>query len=122
VANRRLTMRKIREVLRLHQGAGLGLRAVARSLSLSPATVADYVGRARATGLAWPLPEDLDDGALERRLFPPTPKLAPEERPVPDWAEVHRELKRKGVTLFLLWQEYKEAHPEGFQYSWFCEQ
>jgi transposase len=114
-------MRKIREVLRLHQGAGLGLRAVARSLSLSPATVADYVGRARAAGLAWPLPEELDAGALERRLFPPAPKLAPEERPVPDWSEVHRELKRKGVTLFLLWQEYQAAHPEGFQYSWFCE-
>src|SRR5690606_10288688 len=70
-----------------------------------------------------PLPAPCDEAALERALFPApsVPMLAPRARGWPDWAYVHRELKRKGVTLFLLWEEYKGAHPEGFQYSWFCQ-
>jgi len=66
------------------------------------------------------LPEGLDEATLERQLFPASPCLPAEERPVPLWVEIHRELKRKGVTLFLLWQEYKELYPEGYQYSRFC--
>ena len=115
-------MRKIREVLRLSHDAGLGVRACAKSLSISPSTVGEYLRRAQAAGLTWPLPEGLDEAELERQLFPPPPAVASDERPVPDWTEVHRELKRKGVTLFLLWQEYKATHAQGFQYSWFCEQ
>jgi transposase len=70
---------------------------------------------------SWPLPASLDDAELEKRLFPPPVTLPADERAVPDWPLVHRELKRKGVTLQLLWDEYKEANPQGFQYSWFCE-
>lgn len=121
MAYTRLSMRKIREVLRLFFAASLSIRAIARSLQVSPATVGDYIRRAEVAGLTWPLPEGLDDAALERRLFPPA-KPTGTPRPLPDWAEVHRELRRKGVTLALLWQEYKALHPDGLQYSWFCEQ
>ncbi len=114
-------MRKIKEVLRLH-ALGWGTRRIAASCSIGRTTVSEYLGRAVAGGLEWPLPPDLSDGALEQRLFPPPPHSRTPGRPEPSWAEVHRELRRKGVTLGLLWQEYKSADPEGFQYSWFCEQ
>ena len=114
-------MRKVREVLRLYHGAGLSIRAIARSLGVSPTTVGDYVRRAERQGLTWPLPGALDDAALQRRMLmsPTPPSGAP--RPLPEWSEVHRELRRKGVTLTLLWHEYKAAHPEGLQFSQFCE-
>ena len=114
-------MRKIREVLRLYFAAALSIRAIARSLGTSPSTVGDYLRRAKVAGLSWPVPESVDDTGLERRLFP-APPSSRTERPLPDWSEVHRELRRKSVTLSLLWQEYKETHPEGLQYSWFCDQ
>ena len=114
-------MRKIRAVLRLYFAAALSIRAIARSLGTSPSTVGDYLRRAKVAGLSWPVPESVDDTGLERRLFP-APPSSRTERPLPDWSEVHRELRRKSVTLSLLWQEYKETHPEGLQYSWFCDQ
>jgi transposase len=115
-------MRKLREVLRLIHEAGLGQRQVARSLQLSPSTVAEYRRRAALAGLAWPLPEGLDDAALEQRVFPPPDARPAHRRPLPVWTEVHAELKRRqGVTLALLWEEYKAAHPEGLQYSRFCD-
>ena len=113
-------MRKIREVLRLYFAAALSIRTIARSLGTSPSTVGDYLRRAKVAGLGWPLPESVDDTGLERRLFP-VPPLRHTARPLPDWSEVHRELRRKSVTLSLLWQEYKETHREGLQYSRFCE-
>lgn len=113
-------MRRIREVLRL-QAAGLSRRQIAKSCGIARSTVAEYLKRVETAGLSWPLPEVLDDTALEAKLFPPAVPTPAEERAVPDWAEVNRELKRKGVTLALLWDEYKAAHPEGYQYSWFCE-
>ena len=120
MANKGLSMRKVREVLRLHHVAGLSARAIARSLKISPVTVRRYVSRAEELGLGWPLPESLDDAQLERRLFPaPAPSCHP--RPLPQWTEVHRELRGKDVTLALLWEEYKAAHPQGLQYSRFCE-
>ena len=109
-------MRKIRDVLRLYFAAALSIRAIARSLGTSPSTVGEYLRRAKVAGLSWPVPESVDDTGLERRLFPPPPPSRT-ERPLPDWSEVHRELRRKNVTLSLLWQEYKETHPEGLQYS-----
>ena len=121
MANKGLSMRKVREVLRLHYAAGLSTRAIARSLKVSPATVGKYIRRAEVQGLSWPLPEPLDDAALERRLFP-APVLSATQRPLPEWSEVHRELRQPDVTLALLWQEYKAAHPGGLQYSWFCDQ
>ena len=114
-------MRKIREVLRLYFAAALSIRAIARSLGTSPSTVGEYLRRAKVAGLSWSVPETIDDASLERRLFPaPPPSNA--ARPLPDWSEVHRELRRKDVTLGLLWQEYKALHLEGLQYSWFCDQ
>jgi len=113
-------MRKIRDVLRLSLGEGLSLRDVAASLQVPFTTVGDHVRRARAAGLSWPLPDGIDDDALEALLFsaaaPPT-----DPRPVPDWANVHKELRRPHVTLMLLWLEHKEAFPDAHAYSQFCE-
>jgi hypothetical protein len=115
----RLSMRKIREVLRLRLGHGLPQRAVAQSLRLSQGAVHGYMARARRAGLGWPLPEGLDDAELETRLYPPPPAIAGEQRPVPDWAVVHRELRRRNVTLSLLWEEYRggAGAQDGFGYS-----
>jgi transposase len=115
-------MRKIKEVLRLKWECGLSNRQIAQSCALARPTVTEYLCRAEAAGVAWPLPADLDEGALAQLLFPPRAAVPVERRPVPDWAAVHQELKRKGVTLWLLWQEYKAAHPQGYHYSWFCQQ
>ena len=114
-------MRKIREVLRLYFAAALSIRAIARSLGTSPSTVGEYLRRAKVAGVSWPVPEAIDDAGLERRLFPALPS-SHTSRPLPDWSEVRRELRGKNVTLALLWQEYKAIHPEGLQYSRFCEQ
>jgi transposase len=117
----RLSMRKIKEVLRLKWDGGLSHRAIAASCAVAASTVLEYVRRAERAGLSWPLPEGLTEAELEARLFPPPPAGSAGERPLPEWAQVHKERRRKGVTLFLLWQEYKEVHPDGYQYSQFCE-
>jgi len=122
VAAERLSMRKIKEVLRLKWEQGLTDRTIARSLSIARSTVGEYLRRARDGGLCWPLPAELDEAELERRLFPQAPGVPAGSRLLPDWTEIHGELRRKGVTLFLLWEEYRQANPEGYQYSWFCEQ
>lgn len=113
-------MRKIREVLRLSLADGLSRRQVGAATGLPYTTVADYLGRARRAGLAWPLPEGLDDRALEGRLFASTALPPTHARPLPEWPAVHRELRRPGVTLQLLWMEYKERHADGYQYTQFC--
>jgi len=115
-------MRKIGDVLRMKFDKGLSERAIARSLSLSAGAVNGYLQRARFAGLSWPLPDGMDDTALERLLFPPTPPAAAAARPVPDWTVVEKELRRRGVTLALLWEEYRAGRSDGFGYSWFCEQ
>jgi transposase len=90
--------------------------------SIGRTTVAEYLSRAAAAGLSWPIPEGMDETRLERLLFSSTPRAPSSERPVPDWSEIHTELKRKGVTLALLWEEYKAQHSEeGYQYSRFCD-
>jgi hypothetical protein len=109
----RLSMRQVREVLRLKWACGLSDRKIAQSLRVSRPTVAEYVRRAQAAGLSWPLPDALDDTVLERQLFATAAQTPVARRPIPDWAIVHRELKRKGVTLVLLWQEYKALTPDG---------
>ena len=115
-----ISMRKIRDVLRLSLGEGLSLRDVALSLQVPHTTVGDHVRRAKAVGLGWPLPDGLDDDALEALLFSsPAPPAA--ARPLPDWQKVHVELRRPHVTLMLLWLEHKEAFPDGHAYSQFCE-
>ena len=115
----RLPVRKIREVLRL-KADGFSKRRIAASLGISATAAMECVERARRAGLTWPLPEDLSDDVLEHRLYPP-PTVKDEQRPLPNWAEIHRELKRPGVTLQLLWQEYREQHSSGYAYSRFCD-
>jgi len=123
MAATRLSMRKIRETLRLKWAQGLSHRQAARSCGIGRGTVSDYVLRARSAGLTcWKQVEGLSDVDLERRLFPSSLRVAGRRaRPLPDWAEVHQELKRKSVTLSLLWEEYKSVQPEGYEYSRFCE-
>jgi transposase len=115
-------MRKIKEVLRLKYAQELSERQIARSCGISRPTVAQYLMRARAAGLGWPLPAELDDASIEARLFPVLGKTERGQAPMPDFEQIHRELQsHKHLTLQLVWQEYKEKHPDGFQYSQFCE-
>jgi transposase len=115
----RLSMRKILEILRLAGDEHRSIREIADSVGLPHSTVGSYLSRFRATGLPWPLPADIDEATLEVRLFASTSSKAA-TRPLPDWSVIHRELKRKGVTLQLLWQEYKQQYPDGYQYTRFC--
>ncbi|MCL5611594.1 MAG: IS21 family transposase [Chloroflexi bacterium] len=117
----RLSLRKIREVLRLKYEIGLSNRAIARACQVSNSTVGEYIARAEQAGLKWPLPENCSEEDLYQKLFPEgeTPVLS--ERPVPNWEEIHRELSRRGVTLMLLWQEYRERHPDGYGRTQFFE-
>jgi transposase len=112
-------MRKIFEVLRLHHEGGRSHREIARVVGSSPTTVGEILRRAKQCNLTYPLPAGMTETALEAQLYPPA---APSSliRPDPDWPAVHREMRRKGVTLDLLWQEYKAEHPDGYRYSGFC--
>jgi transposase len=117
----RLSMRKIREVLRLRWEQGLSHRQIATSCLIGETSSREYVRRASDAGLCWPLPEDLTDGELEQQFFPHPEAIPSAERPRPDWDYVHRELRKKGVTLLLLWQEHHERNPKAFRYSRYCE-
>ena len=112
-------MRKIREILRL-RAAGLSPRQIADSVGSALSTVQGCLRRALAVELSWPLPAELDDAGLEARLYAPKPRT--DEIPLPDFAHVHRELSRPGVTRMLLWQEYKAQQRQGLQYTAFCVQ
>ncbi len=117
---KRLPMRKIRDALRLRAG-GLSTRKIAASLGVGQSTLSEYLKRAARAGVVWPLPETLTDAALEAMLFHPAGGETRRVHGQPDWAAVHRELRRKHVTLALLWEEYRAAQPEGYGYSRFCE-
>ncbi len=116
----RLPMRKIRDVLRL-RAVGLSKRQIAVSLNIGATSAGNYLRRARRAGLNWPPPEELSDADLDRLLFPPPSAVPADRRPPPDWPALHRELRKSGVTLSLLWEEYRAAHPEGYGYSRFCD-
>ena len=116
----RMSMRKIREVLRLKQENGLSVRAIAAACQLGRSTVQEYLQRSESAGLGWPLPQDLGDDELETRLFP-LQGVARTGQESPDMERVTRELRRKGVTLVLLWEEYRRSHPDGYGYSRFCD-
>ena len=121
MARDRLSMTKLKEILRLRFGEGRSLRAVGRSVKCSPSKVHNIEVRAKVLGLKWPLDPSMDLAVLESLIYD-SMEHEPRRKVEPDWAEVHKELSRKGVTKFLLWQEYKEAYPEdGYQYSRFCE-
>jgi transposase len=118
---RRTNVKDIRSILRLTWESGLSVREVADRLKLSKTSVSTYLLRAREAGLSgWPLPAAYeDDAALERLMFHRVGR-PPQDLGEPDWAMISRELKRKGVTLTLLWQEYRTSHPDGYGYTWFC--
>jgi len=115
-----ISMRKIEEILRLKYEVGLPHRAIATSCGVSASTVSEYVTHAKAAGLSWPLPEGMSEEQLEEQLFP-RKVLAGRQIPQPDWKYVNKELKRKSVTLSLLWVEYRQEHAGGYGYSQFCQ-
>lgn len=113
-------MHKIREVLRLRHEAKLSHEKIHLAVGISKGAVAKYLSLSKAQGLTWPLPEELDDAALELRLFPVAEH--PGQWEEPDFPTIHQELKRKGVTLQLLWSEYATAHGKrAYQYSRYCD-
>ena len=116
----RSAMRKVREVLRLSIGEQMSRRSVAAATGVPYTTIASCLARAAAAGIGWPVPDGIDDAELERRLYPGEPHPVA-TRPLPSWNHVHVELRRPGVTLQLLWLEYKAAHPDGYQYTQFVE-
>ena len=122
MAANRISMRKIKDILRLYDEAKLSRRQIASCLSLSRDTVAKTLERAHLAGLSWPSVQEFDDTTIERQLYQAPEKPKKKKRPLPDWSEFHKDLKRKGVTMQLLWEEYKLAHPDGYNYSWLCEQ
>ena len=114
-------MRKIREVLRLKFEHQFSERKIAKSCNISRSTVSDYLGRFVVSGLPWPLPDNIDETTLEGYLFPTGSNGGKCKPFTPDWSAVHQELHRPGMTLMRVWQEYKVNHPDGYQYSWFCD-
>jgi transposase len=117
----RLPMRKVREVLRLKYACGASVRMIARSVGVGHTTVAEYLRRTAVIGITWPVPAEIDAAELERRLFAPAGLNRPAARIMPDWTHVHAELRRRGVTLLLLWEEYRAEQPDGHGYSRFCD-
>jgi len=120
MSRKRIGLRKIREILRLHFENGYSDRQIGRVFKMSHTTVGKIYGHVVKAGYTWPLPEDLDDTELERICYPPV-KTYSGKRPVPDWNSVWKEMQRKGMTLQLLWQRYKDDYPDGYQYTQFCE-
>jgi transposase len=120
-ARRELTMRQLRQMLRLARD-GVSAREIGRTLGVARSTVQDNLKRAEAAGLRWPLPAEITDPVLEQRLFARADVRPGLRRRVePDWAWLTRELKRPGVNLVVLWEEYRDAHPDGYGYSRFCD-
>ena len=121
---RRKSTRKIKEVLRLRNELKLEQRQIARSCSLSVSTVHEYLKRAAAANIGWPLPDGWDDARLAAALFPPSAAAPqpPTRKSPPDFAAIHQQLQHhRHLTLQLVWEEYRQANPGGYRYSWFCE-
>ena len=120
-AKRKLTMRQLRQMLRLARD-GASSREIARVLGVARSTVQENLRRAMGAGLSWPLPGELTDDALEQRLFDRAGvKQGTRRRPEPNWAELVIDLKKPGVTMMVLWEEYRATQPDGYGYSRFCE-
>src|SRR5882724_11181296 len=118
----RVCMRRVREIVRLKFAANVSIREIARRMGTAPSTVRATLERFRAAEVTWPLPDEVTDSELEVALYGNAGTRQGHRRHAePDWAMVHRELKRKHVTLAILWEEYIERHPEGYRYSRFCE-
>jgi transposase len=120
-AKRELSMRQLRHLLRLHHD-GVSAREIGRRLGVARSTIQDNLKRAAAAGLAWPLADGVTDDVLELRLFGRAGVETGQRRRIePDWAALARELKRPGVTMTILWEEYREINREGYGYSRFCD-
>lgn len=119
MAQERISMRKIKEVLRLHYEAGLSQAKIARVNHISRYTVQQYIMRFTAAGLSWPLDEKISEAVLESRLFPGKPDKS--NRQALDYGYLLKEIRRPDATLSVLWEEYKQQHPDGYQYSYFCD-
>ncbi len=119
-----VSMRKIREILRLRFNCGYSHKSIARSIGVGKSTVGDFLDRVKKAALSWPLPNDITDEQLETILYPPIKSNVgnsdKQSQPI-EWTDIHQELKRKGVTLMILWHEYKEQYPQGLGYSQFCK-
>src|ERR1700676_4348764 len=119
---KRLTMRRIHRLMTLRFGAGATTRAISRELGISHSTVREYLARIAAAGITWPLPAELTDRELEQRLFVNGGvRVGARHHVEPDWAAVARELKRPGVNLMILWEEYRAVHSDGYAYSRYCQ-
>lgn len=121
MAQERLTVRKIREILRLKYEAGLSNRAIAGACNISNSTVGEYLRRAEAAGIGWPLGEISEEELYQKLFGNPAPTSGETSKPLPDWEEVDKDLRKKGVTLELIWLEYIEQHPDGYKHSQFGE-
>ena len=113
-------MRKVRDLLRLKHTLGMSLRQISEATGIGKTVVGEYVRRAGVIGITWPVPEEIDDTELERRLFPVAGEPATPRAAI-DWRQVHEEMKRRSVTLVLLWQEYRAEQTDGYGYSRFCD-
>src|ERR1700712_3519709 len=122
MSTQRLSMRRIKQLLTMRFGAGASTREIARELGIAPSTVREYLGRAAAAGIGWPLAADITDESLLARLFVNAGvRIGARFHAEPDWAALVRELKRPGVNLLVLWDEYRAVHPQGYAYSRFCQ-
>jgi transposase len=119
----RVSMRRVREILRLKYACGASDRAIAVAIGVARSTVRLCLDRVAAAGLNWPLPVTLSEPGLEALLFTPVGGSRPgiRHRAEPDWTAIHHELRRPGVTLLLLWEEYRTIHTDGYGYSRWCE-
>ena len=115
-------MRKIKEVLRLRFEVQLGQREIARACSISQGAVHNYLKKAAAAGIGWPLPEDWDEKRIEETLFGDRHPIERRQRALPDFPSLHEQFQQhRHLTLQLVWEEYRQVHPEGYGYSRFCE-
>ena len=119
---KRITMRKIREILRLRHTAELSIRQIRASTKVSVGAIQKLLAKADAQGLSWPLPPELDDQKLAQLFYPNADTRSSRRFQVPDWSVIHQELKCKGMTKQLLWEEYTQQYPNrSYSYSQFCD-
>jgi len=121
MAKDRLSMRKFKEILRLKFDHDLTNRQIGKSCAISHVTVGKYLDLAEKAGITWPIPDDMDDAQLEQRLYANVPRTNTDKPGMPPMEYLFKEMKRKHVTLQLLWYEYRQSNPDGYQYSYFCE-
>ena len=122
MSGKRITMRKIRDILRLRHEGGLSIRQIKAGTKVSIGAIQKLLTRAKTLGLGWPLDPDLTDTELAGLFYPRADTRVSNRFEVPDWAVMHQELKRKGMTLQLLWEEYTEQYPNRcYSYSQFCD-